>query len=52
MRFDVGYRIPPLQVIGQPDEGAAYRADHANGQPGVLFSRFPMALAFGIGESF
>jgi outer membrane protein assembly factor BamA len=53
VRLDVGYRIPPLQVLGQPDEAHAYRANPANGQPATLFnSGVPMALAFGIGESF
>jgi outer membrane protein insertion porin family/translocation and assembly module TamA len=52
VRLDVGYRIPPLQVIGQPDEAHAYAADHANGLPASLFSHVPIALAFGIGESF
>jgi len=52
VRLDVGYRIPPLQVLGQPNEAAAYRANPSNGQPASLFTNVPIALAFGIGESF
>ena len=51
IRLDVGIRIPPLQVIGQPNEARAYAADPSNGQPATLFG-LPMALAFGIGEAF
>jgi len=52
IRLDIGYRIPPLQVLGQPDESHAYHADPSNGLPGRLVTSIPMALAFGIGESF
>ncbi len=61
IRLDLGYRIPPLQRLGFPDEEAA--ADPARvyggkpgdptfGTPPVLFSTIPMAIAFGIGEAF
>jgi len=51
IRLDVGYRVQPLQVLGQPNETAAYNADHSEGlQPTIL--GVPLAIAFGIGESF
>jgi outer membrane protein insertion porin family/translocation and assembly module TamA len=42
VRLDSGFRIPGLQVLGEPDPPVY----------GALFSKFPMALQFGIGEVF
>jgi outer membrane protein insertion porin family/translocation and assembly module TamA len=41
VRLDAGYRIPGLQILGQPDP-VVY---------GALIPSFPMALQFGIGEA-
>jgi outer membrane protein insertion porin family/translocation and assembly module TamA len=51
IRFDVGYRIQPLQVLGYPTGSAAYAADKNEGvQP--TFFYLPLVIAFGIGEAF
>jgi outer membrane protein insertion porin family/translocation and assembly module TamA len=51
IRFDLGYRIQPLQVIGFPDETAVFDAKPTYGnQP--TFLGIPIAAAFGIGEAF
>lgn len=42
IRFDVGYRIPGMQLVGQADPVV----------PGTLFNAVPIALQFGIGEAF
>jgi outer membrane protein insertion porin family/translocation and assembly module TamA len=51
IRLDVGYRIPPLQVLGFPNETAAAHADPTLGTAPRIFGQ-PIAVAFGIGESF
>jgi outer membrane protein insertion porin family/translocation and assembly module TamA len=51
LRFDVGYRIQPLQVLGYANEMAAFTADPSNGsQP--LLAGIPLAIAIGIGEAY
>ena len=51
IRFDIGYRIQPLQVLGFSNETAAYDHDHSNGyQPRIL--NVPLAIAVGIGEAY
>ncbi|MGH7434183.1 MAG: POTRA domain-containing protein [Polyangiaceae bacterium] len=51
IRLDVGYRVPPLQVLGYPSEAAAFAADPLNGeQPTIL--GVPVAIAIGIGEAY
>ncbi len=51
IRLDVGYRVPPLQVLGYPNEAAAFAADPLNGdQPTILGA--PVAIAIGIGEAY
>ncbi|MDP9034431.1 MAG: BamA/TamA family outer membrane protein [Myxococcota bacterium] len=52
IRLDVGYRIPPLQVLGFTDERQAYRADPTNGFQSPFFGTIPMAIAIGIGEAY
>jgi outer membrane protein insertion porin family/translocation and assembly module TamA len=54
IRLDIAYRIPPLQVLGYANEEAAASADPRNGVPPTLFgwNNVPVALSFGIGESF
>jgi outer membrane translocation and assembly module TamA len=59
IRLDIGYRIPPLQVLGYPDEVAAAHHDPTLGIPPTLFAPgdnpsggLPIAVAFGIGEAF
>jgi len=47
VRLDIGYRIPGLQVLGNP---LAY--DPTYGNEPYVFSVLPIAVAFGIGESF
>ena len=49
IRLDVGYRIPGFQILGKSDPT---QFDAAFGDPPVLFSVLPIAVAFGIGESF
>jgi outer membrane protein insertion porin family/translocation and assembly module TamA len=51
IRADLGYRVPPLQVLGYSDEKKAALADPVNGlQPNILGQ--PFALAIGIGQAF
>jgi outer membrane translocation and assembly module TamA len=51
IRFDIGYRVPFLQVLGFPNETAAYVHDSSNGvQPTILGQ--PLAIAIGIGEAY
>jgi outer membrane protein insertion porin family/translocation and assembly module TamA len=51
IRFDLGYRIQPLQVIGFPNETAVFNNNPTYGnQP--TFLGIPIAAAFGIGEAF
>jgi outer membrane protein insertion porin family/translocation and assembly module TamA len=51
IRLDVGYRLPPLQVLGYGSEAAANAADPVNGtQPTVL--GLPIAVAVGIGPAY
>ncbi len=52
IRLDVGYRIPPLQVLGFKDERHAYQADATNGFQSPFFGTIPMAIAIGIGEAY
>ena len=56
IRLDIGYRIQPLQVLGFPSEYAVYQKDPTEGlQPtffGTAPNGVPIALSFGIGESF
>jgi len=54
IRLDIAYRIQPLQVLGYASEQAAYNADPRNGLQSTLFgwNNVPVALSFGIGESF
>jgi outer membrane protein insertion porin family/translocation and assembly module TamA len=42
IRFDAGYRIPGMQLLGQPDPIV----------PGTLIHGVPIAFQFGIGEAF
>ena len=51
LRADLGYRVPPLQVLGFKSEADAAIADPVNGtQPTIL--GLPLAVAVGIGEAF
>jgi outer membrane protein assembly factor BamA len=51
IRLNIGYRIPPLQVLGYKTETAASDADHVNGiQPTIL--GVPIAIAIGIGQAY
>jgi hypothetical protein len=58
LRLDIGYRIQPLQVLGYPNEYAAYNADHSNGLQPTFFGSspglggIPVAIAIGIGEAY
>ena len=58
IRVDIGYRVQPLQVLGYPDEVAAYLHDPANGLQPTLFggsslgSGLPVAIDVGIGEAY
>jgi outer membrane protein insertion porin family/translocation and assembly module TamA len=45
VRLDVGYRIPGMQVIGEPFDV------RTEGDPGTVFGA-PLAFSFGIGEAF
>ncbi|HXN31479.1 MAG TPA: BamA/TamA family outer membrane protein, partial [Polyangiaceae bacterium] len=49
IRLDIGYRIPGMQILGQ-SQPTQY--DATFGAPPVLFTVLPIAVAFGIGESF
>jgi outer membrane translocation and assembly module TamA len=51
IRLDLGYRVPWAQVLGQPNEYAAFKADPLEGLQPRIFGQ-PIALAFGIGETF
>jgi outer membrane protein insertion porin family/translocation and assembly module TamA len=51
IRVDIGYRIPPLQVLGFKTEDDAANADPVNGKPPTLLG-LPIALAIGIGQAF
>lgn len=51
IRVDIGYRLPPLQVVGYKNETAAYNADPLNGEQPTIFG-VPLALAIGIGEAY
>jgi outer membrane translocation and assembly module TamA len=51
IRVDVGYRIPGLQILGQPSEAAAARLDPSNGLPPTFLGQ-PLAFSFGIGEAY
>jgi outer membrane translocation and assembly module TamA len=55
IRFDIGYRIQPLQVIGFPNEKAAADpqagGNPVNGLP-PEFLGAPVAISFGIGEAY
>lgn len=51
IRLDLAYRIPFLQVLGSPNETAAFYKDITIGvQPTILNQ--PIAIAFGVGEAF
>ncbi len=51
LRLDVGYRVPPLQVIGYANEAALSQALPTEGvQPNTFY--VPLAIAFGLGEAF
>jgi outer membrane protein assembly factor BamA len=51
IRADIGYRIPPLQILGYKNEWDAFEADPTNGwQPRILGQ--PFALAIGIGQAY
>jgi outer membrane protein insertion porin family/translocation and assembly module TamA len=58
IRVDIGYRVQPLQVLGYPNEVAAYLHDPANGLQPTLFggssfgSGLPVAIDVGIGEAY
>ncbi len=51
VRLDLGARIPQLQVLGYPSEQAVFAAHPSEGLPPQIFN-LPLAVAFGIGESF
>jgi outer membrane protein insertion porin family/translocation and assembly module TamA len=51
IRLDLGYRIPPLQIVGEPDEYHAGQRDPTFGSPPRILEQ-PIAIAFGIGEAF
>jgi|HubBroStandDraft_1064217.scaffolds.fasta_scaffold02968_2 outer membrane protein assembly factor BamA len=51
IRADIGYRVPPLQVLGYKTEADAAAADPVNGTQPTLLG-IPVALAVGIGEAF
>ena len=51
IRLDLGYRIEPLQVLGYPDDYAAYHANSSEGVPPRILG-LPLAIAIGIGEAF
>lgn len=52
IRLDVGYRIPYLQVLGRGDSNDVFNHDNTEGLPPDLFPRVPIALSFGIGETY
>jgi outer membrane protein insertion porin family/translocation and assembly module TamA len=51
IRVDIGYRIPPLQVLGYKSETAAFNANPVNGLPPTILG-LPLAIAIGIGEAY
>ena len=51
IRLDLGYRVQPLQIIGQPNERAAFAFDNTYGDQPRIFG-IPMTASFGIGEAF
>jgi outer membrane translocation and assembly module TamA len=51
IRFDLGYRVPPLQVLGSANETEAFQKDPTEGIQPRLFGQ-PFAIAFGLGEAF
>jgi outer membrane translocation and assembly module TamA len=51
IRLDVGYRIQPLQELGQSSETTAFARDPVFGQQPRIFN-VPIALAIGIGQAF
>jgi outer membrane translocation and assembly module TamA len=51
IRLDVGWRVPWLQILGQPNETAVEAHDTTWGVQPRLAGQ-PLALAFGLGESF
>jgi outer membrane protein insertion porin family/translocation and assembly module TamA len=50
IRLDIGYRIDPLQVLGYSSPAA--NPDPTEGQQPGLFGNVPLAIAFGIGETY
>jgi outer membrane translocation and assembly module TamA len=56
IRLDIGWRVPWLQILGQPDETRAQASDSTFGsQPRIgpaPNGDQPIAIAFGIGEAF
>jgi outer membrane translocation and assembly module TamA len=51
IRLDLGWRVPWLQILGQPNEFRAEEADPTWGQQPRLLG-LPVAFAFGLGEAF
>jgi outer membrane protein assembly factor BamA len=51
IRLDLGYRIPPLQVLGSANETEAFLKDPTEGTQPTLFGQ-PLSIAFGLGEAF
>jgi outer membrane translocation and assembly module TamA len=51
IRLDVGYRINPLQQLGEPSEKAAFARDPVFGLQPTIFN-VPIAIAIGIGQAF
>jgi outer membrane translocation and assembly module TamA len=58
IRVDIGYRVQPLQVLGYPNEVAAYLHDPSNGLQPTFFggsslgSGIPVTIDVGIGEAY
>jgi outer membrane protein assembly factor BamA len=52
IRLDVGYRIPPLQILGFANEDAARQAFPTEGTQPQVFNINNIAISFGIGEAF
>jgi outer membrane protein insertion porin family/translocation and assembly module TamA len=50
IRLDIAYRVPFLQVLGQPDEIHAVAVAHTSFAP--RFADLPIGIAFGIGEAY
>ena len=51
IRLDLGWRVPWLQILGQPNEARAEAYDPTWGQQPTLL-KLPVAFAFGLGEAF